>query len=92
MQVVGAICEQPRGTLCVTEPEALGLHSRKSSSRMLLHKLAVMYAPGPCSLLEQATTVRLTQPRPVLLHCPEQPGTLRSCFPTPTYLLGTLKG
>lgn len=30
----------PRGTLHMTEPGALGLHSRKSSSRMMIHKLA----------------------------------------------------
>lgn len=34
---------------------------------------------------------RLPQPRSVLLHCPEQLGTLRSRLPTPTHLLVALK-
>lgn len=42
------MCEQQRGTLNVTEPGALGLHSRMSSSRMLIHKLAVTYIPELC--------------------------------------------
>jgi len=91
VQVVAAMCQQPRGTLPATEPGALELHSRKSSSRMLMHKLAVTYVPEPCSLLEQATMARLPQPCSVLLHCPKQPETLRSFFPTPTHFFTALK-
>lgn len=35
------MCEQPRGTLPMTEPGVLGLCSRMSSSRVLIHKLAI---------------------------------------------------
>lgn len=90
VRVVATMCEQARGTLHATEPGVLELRSRKSSSRMLSHKSAVMYVPEPCSLLEQATMVRLPQSHSVLLHCPEQPGSW-SCFPTSTHLLATLK-
>lgn len=56
VQVVAAICEQPRGTLHVTRPGALGLRSRKSLSRMLIHQVSVISVPEPYSLLKQATT------------------------------------
>lgn len=92
VQVVASMCEQLRGTLHVTEPRVLGLHSGMSSSRMLIHKLAVTYVPEPCSLLEQATMLRLSQPCSVLLHCPEQPGSFRLCVPTPTHFPATLEG
>lgn len=39
------MCEQPRGTLPTTEPGVLGLCSRMSSLRMLIHKLAIRCAP-----------------------------------------------
>lgn len=92
VQVMASMCEQLRGTLHVTEPGVLGLCSRMSSSRMLIHKLTATYLPEPFSLLEQKTMLRLSQPCSVLLHCPEQPGTFRLCFPTPTHFLGTLEG
>lgn len=37
------MCEQPRGTMCVTEPGVLGLCSRMASSRMLIHKMAIRH-------------------------------------------------
>lgn len=50
---------------------------------MLIHKLAIMGIPEPCSVLEQATVLRHPQPSSVLIYCPEQAGTLRLYLPTP---------